>query len=623
MLGVLRLLAPADASLLVELIEEEEEKALVRCHAGCVFEPVDTLTKDPIMYLGRAPSLSGLQTTKPSCVLPLRRNVVSLRQASVGIAACGIALLACASPGFAQSVLWRFRMETDYVPHRPAVGLDGTVYVADLHARLYALHPEDGTLLWSFDAALGTPSLSEGPVAVTPDGTIVVAANPLGQNTNLVAVNPDGTLRWVHTDCCSQGCIAGPNVGPDGHVYAVFDLGGAGVVSLTQAGEVRWETTGSPVVWEYGAVGAELAFGRSIAEGAVDQLVMAFDRDAEDDHLWATGIDGAQNFAVTTSGTHSVFGQFQAQPAAGPDGTIYLCEFSGISGWGLQAFASGDGHRVWRFDPGIISTVTPPDVGPDGMIYFSRDLSRLHSVRPGGTGAWEYLSPGVIDRGPIVSPTNDMVVFCGRQDFGAPGTVSAVSTAGVPLWSLTLPDEAGGHLTPSTRALFRGDGRVVYVGVDNLGQTIGEPYCYLYAISTGCPSPRSYCVAAPNSAGPGAYIGHAGSTSIEQNDFTLRVRGGIPGQFGISFYGGVETQLPFGDGFRCVGGAIFRLRPPQLADANGESSRLVDFTQPPAGSGAGEIEPGSSWKFQHWYRDPAFGGSGFNLSDALSVVFCP
>ena len=84
----------------------------------------------------------------------------------------------------------------------------------------------------------------------------------------------------------------------------------------------------------------------------------------------------------------------------------------------------------------------------------------------------------------------------------------------------------------------------------------------------------------------------------------------------------MEIQIPFGDGFRCVGGNIFRLNPPQLIDSNGESSRLVDFTQPPAGSGAGKIEPGSTWKFQHWYRDPGFGSSGFNLSDALRATFC-
>ena len=38
---------------------------------------------------------------------------------------------------------------------------------------------------------------------------------------------------------------------------------------------------------------------------------------------------------------------------------------------------------------------------------------------------------------------------------------------------------------------------------------------------------------------------------------------------------------------------------------------------------AGKILPGSSWRFQFWYRDvngPL--GTGSNFSDALEVIFC-
>ncbi len=143
-----------------------------------------------------------------------------------------------------------------------------------------------------------------------------------------------------------------------------------------------------------------------------------------------------------------------------------------------------------------------------------------------------------------------------------------------------------------------------------------------------CPPPESYCIAAPNSAGAGALIGNTGSTSIAANDFTLTVIDCPLGQNGIFFYGVNENQLPFGDGFLCVGGVaaggggIFRLQPPIQTDANGEAARLVDFTQPPACCGEGAILPASTWYFQFWYRDPAFGGAGFNLSDGLKVVFC-
>ena len=35
------------------------------------------------------------------------------------------------------------------------------------------------------------------------------------------------------------------------------------------------------------------------------------------------------------------------------------------------------------------------------------------------------------------------------------------------------------------------------------------------------------------------------------------------------------------------------------------------------------IAPGSTWYFQFWYRDPAMGAPGFNLSSALAVSFEP
>lgn len=139
----------------------------------------------------------------------------------------------------------------------------------------------------------------------------------------------------------------------------------------------------------------------------------------------------------------------------------------------------------------------------------------------------------------------------------------------------------------------------------------------------GCGVPMSYCVTSPNSVGMGALIGTTGSHSITQNGFRLRAAYAPPKQFGVFFYGGGQTQVPFGDGQLCVSGEIFRLNPPGLTDFNGVAERPLDFTHPPLGSGTGMVTPGSSWNFQYWYRDPAAGGSGFNTSDAVAVKFCP
>ena len=137
-------------------------------------------------------------------------------------------------------------------------------------------------------------------------------------------------------------------------------------------------------------------------------------------------------------------------------------------------------------------------------------------------------------------------------------------------------------------------------------------------------APSRYCSTAPNSVGAGALIGSSGSQSIGANSLELHASGAIPNQFGLFYYGAGQTQLPFGDGLRCVSGQLFRLNPPQMADGSGALVHALDFTSGPAASGPGQILPHSTWNFQLWYRDPSGpGGSGYNLSDALQVRFLP
>ena len=135
---------------------------------------------------------------------------------------------------------------------------------------------------------------------------------------------------------------------------------------------------------------------------------------------------------------------------------------------------------------------------------------------------------------------------------------------------------------------------------------------------------ETYCSSLPNSFGAGARIGWAGSASVAANDLDLLVTGAVPGTSGIFFYGPQRAAVPFGDGLRCVGGGFVRISPPVVADPLGAVGRALDYTAPPMGGGAGQVAPGVTWNFQYWYRDPAGpGGSGFNLSDALAVAFCP
>ena len=139
----------------------------------------------------------------------------------------------------------------------------------------------------------------------------------------------------------------------------------------------------------------------------------------------------------------------------------------------------------------------------------------------------------------------------------------------------------------------------------------------------------SYCSSSPNSAGPGVQISFHGISSVSLNNVILNAQGGPNHQPGLFFYGPGATSQPFGDGIRCVTTPSFRLPPPVFftgaADPSGpgNAGSQIDLTTGAPSSGPGQIQAGSTWYFQLWYRDPQGGPWGFNLSNGLEITFCP
>jgi glucose/arabinose dehydrogenase len=136
----------------------------------------------------------------------------------------------------------------------------------------------------------------------------------------------------------------------------------------------------------------------------------------------------------------------------------------------------------------------------------------------------------------------------------------------------------------------------------------------------GCGT-ANYCQTSPNSVGPGALISLIGNPSVSANNFTLMGSQAPPHQFSLFYYGPNAIQVPFADGFRCVGGTTTRLNPPAQINGNGNRFRTIDLQNQ---TGPGALLPGTTWRFQLWFRDPLGpGGTGSNLTDAISATFCP
>ena len=142
---------------------------------------------------------------------------------------CALALLASATIPAQGRIKWRYSAQAAYFSNRPALAPDGTIYAIDVGGTLHAVAP-DGTPRWRLSG------VGRRGVDVGSNGIVYT-----GDETQVTAVRPDGTVLWNHRVSPVAHNFLGPTVGPDGNVYAVA-ASGEGILSLTPGGSVRWST---------------------------------------------------------------------------------------------------------------------------------------------------------------------------------------------------------------------------------------------------------------------------------------------------------------------------------------------------------------------------------------------
>jgi len=372
-------------------------------------------------------------------------------------------------------VKWAFEADVPNLWFRPALAPDGTIYVHGSEGFVYALNP-DGGLKWIHKANW----YAYVPPAAGPEGEVYV-----GSIQRVTAINPDGTERWRFTDPGTQGVQCGPAIGPDSSIYIANDLG-FGAYSLSRSGQLRWNNSGNPQLIWYGATGAETVLGPRTNGGPVEQMYVVAEPQLSTWTLQAFSLpDGSLRFSVPISGQHNPLGQQQTQPAVGPNGTIYITHFRSSPGWVLEAFSPTNGQSLWYYHGNAVSGMTPPDVGPDGIVYYTQDGARIIAFNPNTQAPnWAY-QDGTVLYYPTVSPRNDIVVAGGVVTLGDVGFVKGISrSSGQLLWTVPLP----GAFYPEPRVVpvhhprFTPDGSTVYVSTTILGGSQSNPYSYLYAI---------------------------------------------------------------------------------------------------------------------------------------------
>ncbi len=285
------------------------------------------------------------------------------------------------------SVKWTFDASDD-IESCPAIADDGTIYVTDMDAYLYALNA-DGSLKWKFYAEGdgGSYSAIYASPVIGPDGTIYVVED-LGK---VFALNPDSTLKWSSVDVTNGEVKTTPSILPDGSIVISSSVNM--VVLDAEDGSVKWQIGngadyGSPAVdaqgtiigvhglrsiTDQGELNWKITNGSDVSSPAIgaDGTIYIGSDDAKS--LFAVNKDGSIKWEYKTG--YPVF----SSPLIGYDGTIFILSNEVMQAAPLDAVNSDDGTKKWRFEDMImVDLIATPVIGADSTIYIG-----------GTTATWE------------------------------------------------------------------------------------------------------------------------------------------------------------------------------------------------------------------------------------------
>lgn len=312
--------------------------------------------------------------------------------------------------------------------------------------------------------------------------------------------------------------------------------------------------------------------------------------------------------------------------------SIRLGELDPASPYTIHSWVTVTAGFSTMHTQGVSSRLQAGDNNGGHLAVWSTEAGANH-VAQGGlirNGAVQtYIDLGTVSGHDVqrlaVDSDGSSFVVAGSDVGGAGGSGGMFVATWDPLGSMVtrteyqrLAPEDGATRAPAITSTRSGGGapQRFFVAWDEVGATRSDIAGALY--DTVGPGTR-YCTGAPNSVGSGAVIGSLGERSLAANDFHLTATVLPPNQFGMFYLGLIGIELPFGEGFRCIGGDTSRILPPVTSDASGFATARVDFTLPHGGL----ITAGTPVRYQFWYRDPAGGPSGFNLSDALHIEHLP
>jgi outer membrane protein assembly factor BamB len=312
----------------------------------------------------------------------------------------------------------------------PAIGADGTVYVAGI-GYFSALTP-DGTLKWQY--RLGNDSSGSAPV-VAGNGLIYFAS----ASGKLAAFKTDGAKVWEY----QTGALLfdSPAVGDDGTIYVGNESGA--FFALSPAGALKWRIETEGPISSSAAIAPDGALymgsGTNViavsskgdrlwsfhTKGKVDSSpAIAADETiligSADGKLYALQTDGAKKWEFATGG------EVRSSPVLASDGTIYIGTVGAKKADSLayagKLFAlSPDGIKRWEF-AAQDAVSSPAAVADDGTIYVGANDARFYAVNADGSEKWEFQADGPINSGATIGADGRVYVGSINSLFAFPGS---------------------------------------------------------------------------------------------------------------------------------------------------------------------------------------------------------
>lgn len=124
--------------------------------------------------------------------------------------------------------------------------------------------------------------------------------------------------------------------------------------------------------------------------------------DAVDGRGQASSLTSDHSLKSRMAWSFQTLGEIWAQPAVGPDGTVYM----GSNDANLYAIRP-DGTELWRYSAGA-EVITRPAVDDQGRIYFGAG-NHLVSLNPNGSQRWRFNASGAVSSSPALSPDQSTV----------------------------------------------------------------------------------------------------------------------------------------------------------------------------------------------------------------------